>query len=67
MDKRRKRKPLTKLGFVQDPNPMGGPGTSTQTMRSRFDQWDLQQKTSPHEAIWKFLNNGGAAKVNGLG
>lgn len=43
---KRKRKPLTKLGLVRESNPAGGPGTSTQTLRSRLDLWDVQQKTS---------------------
>lgn len=61
LDKRRKRKPLTKLGLLQDSIPMGGPGASTQTMRNRSDMWDLEQETSACEAIWKFLSNGCAA------
>lgn len=67
MDKRRERKPLTKLGLVKEPNPVGGPGVSTQTMKGRSELWNLQQKTSMFEVIWKFLNNGCAAKRNGLG
>jgi len=66
LDKRRKRKPRPKLGLVQEPNPVGGPAASTQTMRSRSDLWDLQQKTSPREGIRKFLGDDCAAEVNGL-
>lgn len=43
---KRKRKPLTKLGLVQESNPVGGPGASTETLSSRLDLWDVQQKTS---------------------
>lgn len=38
--KKERGKHLTKLGLVQGPSPVGGPGTSTQTI-SRSHLWDL--------------------------